>query len=127
MFKVFVHYPSFDEEFEVARRTTATLADTIEPVLTAAEILELQRIVREVPVSDHVIRYALALVRQTRVREAGRARLRRRPAELGRRAAGGAVPDPRREGPGAVAGPHARHLRRRPGAGQAGACGTAWC
>lgn len=71
MFKVFVRYPSFDEEFEVARRTTTTLADLVEPVLTADEIIELQRIVRQVPASDHIIRYALALVRQTRVREVG--------------------------------------------------------
>jgi len=71
MFKVFVRYPTFKEEFEVVQRTTSTLADSIEPVLTAAEIIELQRIVRQVPVSDHIIRYALSLVRQTRVREAG--------------------------------------------------------
>ena len=71
MFKVFVHYPSFDEEFEVARRTTALLHDEIQPVLTAEEILQLQRIVREVPVSDHVIRYTLSLVRQTRVNHPG--------------------------------------------------------
>jgi MoxR-like ATPase len=71
MFKVFVKYPNFAEEFEVARRTTTTLHDTVEPVLTAAEILDLQRIVREVPASDHVLRYALAVVRQTRVREPG--------------------------------------------------------
>jgi len=71
MFKVFVRYPNFKEEFEVVQRTTSTLADSIEPVLTAAEIIELQRIVRQVPVSDHIIRYALSLVRQTRVREAG--------------------------------------------------------
>jgi MoxR-like ATPase len=71
MFKVFVKYPTFDEEFEVARRTTTLQTDHIEPVLTAADILDLQRIVREVPVSDHIIRYALALVRQTRVREPG--------------------------------------------------------
>ncbi len=71
MFKVFVKYPDFKEEFEVARRTTTTLHDTVEPVMTAAEILELQRIVREVPAADHVIRYALAVVRQTRVREPG--------------------------------------------------------
>jgi MoxR-like ATPase len=71
MFKVFVRYPNFQEELEVARRTTTTLVDAVEPVLLAAEILDLQRIVREVPVSDHVIRYALALVRQTRVREPG--------------------------------------------------------
>ena len=45
--------------------------DDIQPVLSGREILELQRIVREVPVSDHVIRYALSLVRQTRVGEPG--------------------------------------------------------
>jgi MoxR-like ATPase len=71
MFKVFVRYPNFQEEFEVARRTTTTLTDNVQPVLAGPEILDLQRIVREVPVSDHVIRYALSLVRQTRVRESG--------------------------------------------------------
>lgn len=71
MFKVFVKYPNFDEEFEVARRTTAVMTDAIQPVLGAGDIIELQRIVREVPVSDHIIRYSLSLVRQTRVREPG--------------------------------------------------------
>ncbi len=71
MFKVFVDYPNFNEEFEVVRRTTAVMVDSISPVLTAEEILDLQRTVRQVPVADHVIRFALALVRQTRVREAG--------------------------------------------------------
>ncbi|QDU93149.1 AAA family ATPase [Lignipirellula cremea] len=71
MFKVFVTYPNFNEEFEVARRTTAVQFDDVKPVLTGEEILELQRIVREVPVTDHVIRYALSLVRQTRVGSPG--------------------------------------------------------
>jgi len=71
MFKVLVTYPSFDEEFEVARRTTTTLKDTIVPVVAPQEIIALQDLVREVPVSDHVIRYALSLVRQTRVGENG--------------------------------------------------------
>jgi MoxR-like ATPase len=71
MFKVFVRYPSFTEEFEIARRTTTVIEDHVEPVLTADEILDLQRIVREVPITDHVIRYALSLVRQTRVGELG--------------------------------------------------------
>src|SRR6187397_2374473 len=71
MFKVFVNYPNFNEEFEVARRTTAIQSESISPCLAAAEIIELQRIVREVPVSDHIIRYALSLVRQTRVGTAG--------------------------------------------------------
>jgi len=67
MFKVYVRYPTFEEEFEVARRTTANQTDSIEPVLDAGEILALQRLVREVPATDHVIRYALSLVRQTRL------------------------------------------------------------
>ncbi len=71
MFKVFVEYPNFEEEFEIARRTTTTLEDDVQPVLSAAEILDVQRLVREVPVSDHVIRYTLSLVRQTRVGEVG--------------------------------------------------------
>jgi MoxR-like ATPase len=71
MFKVFVRYPSFDEEFEIARRTTGLPAADAEPVLSAADILDLQRRVREVPVSDHLVRYALTLVRQTRAGERG--------------------------------------------------------
>ncbi len=71
MFKVFVKYPNFNEEFEIARRTTALISEDIEPVLTGDQILGLQRLVRRVPVTDHVIQYTLALVRQTRVGEAG--------------------------------------------------------
>jgi MoxR-like ATPase len=71
MFKVFVSYPNFNEEFEIARRTTTTVSDHIIPVLSGDEILELQKIVREVPVTDHIIRYALSLIRQTRVNEPG--------------------------------------------------------
>ncbi len=71
MFKIFVKYPNFGEEFEIARRTTSLATDSIQPVLSAEEIIHLQRIVREVPVTDHVIRYALSLVRQTRVKEPG--------------------------------------------------------
>ena len=71
MFKIFVEYPSFDDEFEIARRTTARVQATTESVLSAEQILKLQETVRDVPASDHVIRYALSLVRQTRVGSAG--------------------------------------------------------
>jgi MoxR-like ATPase len=71
MFKVFVRYPSFDEEFEIARRTTGVPLEEARPVLSAADIVALQRSVREVPISDHLVRYALALVRQTRAGERG--------------------------------------------------------
>jgi MoxR-like ATPase len=71
MFKIYVRYPAFQEEFEIARRTTALATEEIQPVLTGQQILELQRLVRRVPVTDHVIQYTLALVRQTRVGEPG--------------------------------------------------------
>jgi MoxR-like ATPase len=71
MFKVFVNYPSFKEEFEIARRTTGLASDEITPVLTGEQILEIQTLVRKVPVTDHVIHYCLALVRQTRLNEPG--------------------------------------------------------
>jgi MoxR-like ATPase len=71
MFKVFVHYPNFNEEFEIARRTTALATEEAQPVLGGDQILELQRLVRRVPVTDHVIQYTLALVRQTRIGEPG--------------------------------------------------------
>jgi MoxR-like ATPase len=71
MFKVFVKYPNFKEEFEIARRTTALQNEELDTVLSGEQILELQRLVRRVPVTDHVIRYTLALVRQTRIGEPG--------------------------------------------------------
>src|SRR6056297_1250708 len=71
MFKVFVSYPSFDEEFEVARRTTGSAVSEVQRILSGEDILRLQQIVRQVPVSDHVVRYALSLVRQTRVGSQG--------------------------------------------------------
>jgi MoxR-like ATPase len=71
MFKVFVKYPTFQEEFEIARRTTGVASEEITPVLTGEQILDIQTLVRKVPVTDHVIHYCLALVRQTRVGEPG--------------------------------------------------------
>ncbi|MCH7990428.1 MAG: MoxR family ATPase [Planctomycetes bacterium] len=71
MFKVFVDYPSFEEEKQIAKQTTSLESDDLQAVLNAEEIIELQKIVRQVPVTDHVVEYALALVRQTRVDEEG--------------------------------------------------------
>lgn len=71
MLKVWVSYPSFDDEFEVARRTTGRSVAEIEPVLSGPEILALQDFIRSIEVSENVVRYALAIVRQTRVGQAG--------------------------------------------------------
>lgn len=71
MFKVFVQYPSYAEEKRIALQTTGSGSSEIQPVLDGPQIIELQRIVRQVTVSDHVADYALALVRQTRITEPG--------------------------------------------------------
>ena len=71
MFKVYVQYPNFNEEFEIARRTTGAVGDEVKAVLSGEEIIALQQMVRDVPISDHVIRFALSLVRQTRVGSPG--------------------------------------------------------
>ena len=54
MFKVFVEYPSFSEEFEIAQRTTGTNSSEVEPVLTAEEIIVRQTRVGADGVPDFV-------------------------------------------------------------------------
>jgi MoxR-like ATPase len=71
MFKVYVDYPSFEDELEIARRTTGRGDVEVQSVLGGEEMLQLQEVIRDVPVSDHVLRYALSLVRQTRVGREG--------------------------------------------------------
>ena len=66
MFNTYVDYPDEDEEFDIVRRTTADVTATVSPVLSGEQILALQTIVRRVPVADHVVRYAMKLVRLTR-------------------------------------------------------------
>jgi MoxR-like ATPase len=69
MFKVFVRYPGYEEEYRIAELTTAQLAPGVEPVLSSEEIHRLQALVRRVPAAPHVVHYALRLVRATRVQE----------------------------------------------------------
>jgi MoxR-like ATPase len=69
MFKVFVKYPSYEEEYRVAETTTAEYSPQLSAVLNEEEILNLQQLVRRVPAAPHVIHYALRLVRATRVHE----------------------------------------------------------
>jgi MoxR-like ATPase len=71
MFKVFVKYPSYDEEYQIAAVTTADMETMVDAVLNGEEIMRLQHLVRRVPVAPHVIHYALRFVRATRVLEAG--------------------------------------------------------
>jgi MoxR-like ATPase len=69
MFKVFVKYPGYDEEYRIAETTTAQFNLEVNGVLSGEEIMHLQQMVRRVPVAPFVIHYALRLVRATRVHE----------------------------------------------------------
>jgi MoxR-like ATPase len=66
MLNIVVDYPEEEEEFQIVRMTTANHKPSVSKVLSGTDILELQEIVRKVPVADHVIRYALRLTRSTR-------------------------------------------------------------
>ena len=72
LLKIVVGYPSEADELEVIRRTTGTAAGKVQAVLEGETLLGIQQLVRETPVADGIIRYALALVRSTRpVKEGG--------------------------------------------------------
>lgn len=66
MFAITLDYPSHDEEKEIVRLTTSLRNQTINPVMGAKEILEVQALVRGVPATESVIDYATRLVRSTR-------------------------------------------------------------
>jgi MoxR-like ATPase len=66
LFQIDVGYPSADEEVEIVRRTTAPMGETPERVLARDEILGLQELVPRIPVADHVMRYAVDVVRASR-------------------------------------------------------------
>jgi len=67
MFMIKVDYPTIDDEREILRRTTEDRNVDLKPIIGAAEIQELQAIVRKVPIADHVLDYALRLTRATRL------------------------------------------------------------
>jgi len=67
MFEILVDYPEEDEEYEILRTTTAPFGDQVDEILAGEDILRLQDVVRRVPIAEHVIRYAMRIVRKTRV------------------------------------------------------------
>jgi len=68
MFQVDVSYPSESEEEEIVRQQTSDYQATLSPVLSPERILQLQQLVLRVPVANHVIKYAVALCRNSRPR-----------------------------------------------------------
>jgi MoxR-like ATPase len=66
MFSIQIRYPSPEEEAVVVRKTTGVDVPELKPVLEAREIIEIQKLVRAIPISDEVLAYAIRLVSHTR-------------------------------------------------------------
>jgi MoxR-like ATPase len=70
MFNIEINYPSYDQETDIVASTTSSQQPVLNKVIRADKILKLQELVRKVPASSHVIRYAVKLVRASRPQEA---------------------------------------------------------
>ena len=66
MFMIHLDYPSADDESIIVDRTPTTVAAAPKPTIDAQQIVRLQNIVRQVPISNHVLTYATTLARATR-------------------------------------------------------------
>lgn len=66
MFMILLDYPSFQEEVDIVRQTTGTMQNELPKVMSGADILYFQQLVRRVPVPDNVLEYAVGLVHKTR-------------------------------------------------------------
>jgi MoxR-like ATPase len=73
LFKIFVDYPTDDEEMEVMRRVASPVMTanekSVQKVMTAQQVLAIQQLVLRVPVAEQVLAYAKNLVRATRPKE----------------------------------------------------------
>jgi MoxR-like ATPase len=66
MFSIKVNYPKADDELAILKATTSGVKTNLSKILSKEELLQLQELVRKVPVADHVFNYALEFVRKTR-------------------------------------------------------------
>ncbi len=66
MFAIHLDYPSFEEEVDVVKKTTSGFDVKVNPMFTANDIIEIQQLIRRVPVPDNVVEYAVNLVGKTR-------------------------------------------------------------
>ena len=66
MFNVALDYPSFQEELLIVKNTTSTVVPQVNKILNAEQIIYFQQLVRNIPVTDHVLEYAVKLVSKTR-------------------------------------------------------------
>jgi len=66
MFNLWLDYPSLEEEMDIVSKTTSKGEEVVDSVLDASQIMEFQELVRDVPVPENVLDYAVRLVGMTR-------------------------------------------------------------
>ena len=66
MLNLWLDYPDFDQEVQIVKATTSVRHEKVKPVLSADEILAFQHLIRQIPVADNVVEYAVRLVAYTR-------------------------------------------------------------
>lgn len=66
MFYLNIEYPSYDEEKDIVKRDPINLTGSLKPTLSAEEIIEIQNAIKHLPVSEHVLDFAVKLARSTR-------------------------------------------------------------
>ena len=66
MFYLNIDYPSYDEEKDIVKKDPVNLTESLKPILSAEEIIEIQNAIKQIPVSEHVLDFAVKLARSTR-------------------------------------------------------------
>ena len=66
MFNLWLDYPSYEEEIKIIKSTTSDYSPELDKVVSKSELIEFQKLVRRVPISDNVIEYAVRKVKKSR-------------------------------------------------------------
>ena len=69
MFNIQLDYPSLQEEFQIVKQTTSSQEVTVQKILKKEEIIAFQKLIKKMPVTDHLIEYAVKLIVSTRPKE----------------------------------------------------------
>lgn len=66
MFAINLDYPTFEEEVAVVKATTSDVQNQVNALFTAQEIVDIQQLLRRIPVADNVVEYAVKMTGKTR-------------------------------------------------------------
>lgn len=66
MFNIWLDYPQYEQEVDIVKNTTSDKKVELQTILTAEEIVAFQHLIRQIPIADNVVEYAVSLVSKTR-------------------------------------------------------------